>query len=282
MHALARATIVGERRTSSYWAHSETNDKPDVMTIPCAVIWPRDDAGDDIVHWGFVAGRLGATPELPRPFLIGIRGAAPFDRETHQAVSRPKYDDTFVLLTSDAPPVVFAAATHAYQVDSREAPDVDHDGRPDVGAIRCGRYLLRDMRTGGYPIFELTLPDGTKQIPAYRDTDHDGVISDAEVKQAEQARPNPARPGDEVGSDGYYAVSVLLHTGFDAPPDSQHRSSIACQTCSLKWLTLLSAAAKPSSGLIDYVLVNAADLVPIAEDRLRVSPAAPERGPNIA
>lgn len=253
-----------------------------VMGTPCAVIWPREDAGDDIVHWGFIAGRLGAPTTLSRPFLIGIRGAAPFDRETHQTVSRPKYDDTFVLLTGDAPPVVFAASTHAYQVDSREAPDVNHDGRPDVGSIRSGRYLLRDMRTGGYPIFELTLPDGSKQIPAYRDTDHDGVISEAEARQAEQARPDPARPSDEVGSDGYYAVSVLLHTGFDAPADSAHRSSIACQTCSLKWLTLLSAAAKPSGGLIDYTLVNADALIPIAEDRLRTMPAAPPPAPNVA
>lgn len=247
----------------------------------CAVIWPREDAGDDIVHWGFMAGKLGAAG-LARPFLIGIRGAAPFDRETHQPVSRPAYDDTFVLLRQGAPPVVFAGATHAYQIDSKEAPDVNRDGRPDVGSIRCGRYLLRDMRTGSYPIFELTLPNGNKQVPAYRDTDHDGVISEDEMRRAEAARPDPARPGQEIGSDGYFAVSVLLHTGFDAPPDSAHRSSIACQTCSLKWLALLSATAKASDGLVDYVLVNAADLIPFGEERLQSVPPSPPAGGNVA
>jgi len=252
------------------------------MPTNCAVIWPREDAGDDVVHWGFMAGKLGAAATLARPFLIGIRGAAPFERETHQPVSRPRYDDTFVLLAQGAAPVVFAGATHAYQIDSKEAPDVNRDTRPDVGAIRAGRYLLRDMRTGGYPIFELTLPDGTKQIPAYRDTDHDGVISEDEMRRAEAARPDPARPGEEIGGDGYYAVSVLMHTGFDAPPDSAHRSSIACQTCSLKWLTLLSATAHPAGGLVDYVLVDAADLVPLGEERLRSAPPSLPAGVNVA
>jgi hypothetical protein len=252
------------------------------MPTSCAVIWPREEAGDEILHWGFMAGRLGAGGSLARPFLIGIRGAAPFDHETHQPVSRPSYDDTFVLLTQGAPPVVFAGATHAYQIDSKEAPDVNRDNRPDVGAIRPGRYLLRDLRTGGYPIFELTLPDGNKRIPAYRDTDHDGVISEDEMRRAEAARPDPVRPGEEIGNDGYYAVSVLMHTGFDAPPDSAHRSSIACQTCSLKWLTLLSATARPADGLIDYVLVDAANLVPFGEERLRSAPQSPPAGVNVA
>src|SRR5690348_16434164 len=101
------------------------------MGIACGVLWPAERANEALLHWGFIAGRLGADPSLARPFLIGIRGAGPLDAETHQPVHRPRYDYTYVLLTSNALPLVFPGATHAYQLDSRESPDVDGDGRGD-------------------------------------------------------------------------------------------------------------------------------------------------------
>jgi hypothetical protein len=240
------------------------------MSVNCSALWPGDSLTDQLLHWSFIAGKLGATPSLSRPFLLGIRGAAPNDQETHQTVHRPRYDDTFVLLTRSAPPLVFAGATHAYQLDSKLSPDVSGDGRGDVGSIRPGKYLLTDTRSMPHPIFHLTLADGkTGRIPAYRDTDHDGVIS-----QAEELASERRKRGAQVGPDGDYATDVLLHTGFDAPANAKHRFSIACQTCSLTWLELLRREAKSSKGLVDYVLANAETLLPFAEERRKQATAA--------
>jgi hypothetical protein len=244
-----------------------------MKTVPCDALWPSGDRAEKLLHWGFIAGKLGAEPKLARPFLIGIRGAAPLAQTTHQAVHRAKYDDTFVLLCEGDEPVIFPGATHAYQIESGLSPDADGDGRKDVGSIRPGRYLLADKGIQPHPIFVLTLPDGkTGNIPAYRDTDHDGVISEREEELSRQARPGGK--GAQVNSDGYFATAVLLHTGFDAPPSAQHRSSIACQTCSLEWLKLLRTKAAPSGGKIDYVLANAAALVPLAKERTASLPVS--------
>ena len=236
------------------------------MIVPCAALWPKRDPVDRILHWWAIAGHLGAPLDRARPFLIGIRGAKEGDLETHQPVHRAAYDDTFVFIPPAelGPTVTFPGATHAYQRDSKLSPDVDGDKRGDVGSIRCGRYELKDMGSQPYPIFLLTNQDGTGQIPAHRDTDHDGVISEAEA-----ARSESATKGAQVNSQGHYATAVLFHTGFDAPPDADHRSSIACQTASLKWLQLMRERAKPCGGVIDYVLINAWDLVPIAEEERR-------------
>jgi hypothetical protein len=239
------------------------------MPVSCTELWPSDNLSDQIQHWAFIAGKLGANPSLPRPLLIGIRGVAPNDGVTHPTVHFPRYDDTFVLLTPTAPPLVFAGATHAYQRDSKLSPDVDRDGRRDVGSIRPGNYLLTDTRSMPYPIFHLTLDDGkTDRIPAYRDTNHDGDLSPEEEKASVDRRT-----GAQVDSQGDYATAVLLHTGFDAPADAQQRSSIACQTCSLQWLVHLRKAAKASKGLIDYRLQRAEALLEIAKDRPRAAPA---------
>jgi hypothetical protein len=252
--------------------------------VPCEALWPGGDPAEAVLHWGFIAGRLGAAPLalLARPFLIGIRGAAPLARETRQAVHRPQYDDTFVLLVKGEAPLVFPGATHAYQLDSGLAPDADRDGRKDVGSIRPGRYLLEDRGIKPHPIFVLTTPEGKGEIPAYRDTDHDGVISEAEERTAREARASgAAAKAAQIGSDGYYATAVLLHTGFDAPANAAHRSSIACQTCSLKWLELLRKKAQPSRGFIDYVLANAPDVVAIAEERRKVLTPEPAEPGNV-
>ena len=236
------------------------------MIVPCAALWPKRDPLDFLLHWWGIAEALGAPRTRTRPFLIGIRGAKECDAETHKPVHRPAYDDTFVFIppAEVGPTVVFPGATHAYQRDSKLSPDVDGDKRGDVGSIRCGRYELKDMGSQPYPIFLLTNTDGTGQIPAHRDTDHDGVISEAEAQRSETATK-----GAQVNKTGHYATAVLFHTGFDAPADAKHRSSIACQTASLKWLQLMRERAKPTGGVIDYVLVNAWDLVPIADEARR-------------
>lgn len=193
------------------------------------------------LKYGFLAGRLGATPTLTRPFLIGMR--------TYPVKDAPKYDDQFILLTLDDLPVIFPGATHAYQLNSTESQDLNHDGVGDVACICPGTYILTDALSAPYPIFILTTPDGNGNIPAWRDTNHDGVFSDSELAIKTTAN------------------AVLMHTGWDAPADSAHRSSIACQTTSLKWLQAMHAACqKMKTKVIDYHLINAVDANQIMDE----------------
>src|SRR5690349_13178212 len=112
-----------------------------MTVVNCSKLWPADGVSG-LNHWGELAGKLGASPTLKRPFLIGLRGVTLNAQQTHQPVHAPAYDDTFVLLAPGDAPVVFSGATHAYQKFSKLAPDNDGDGLGDVGSIRCGSFVL--------------------------------------------------------------------------------------------------------------------------------------------
>jgi hypothetical protein len=223
----------------------------------CSDLWPRDERIETaLTHWAFVAGRLGADPALPRPFLICIRGAKPYALESHTLVHSPVYDDTGVLLVRDSYPVVFPMATHAYQARSKASPDVNRDGLGDVGSVRPGRYLLTDLLNGKEVIFHVTMPDGSPRLPCWRDFDGDKKLSPEEMQRSEDART-----GAQVGTDGTWADSILLHGGLDSPPDAKHKYSIGCLTASVKWRALLAEKAKPSGGKIDCVLTGVDELL---------------------
>lgn len=235
------------------------------MIVPCKSLWPpAGDPIEAILHWGWLSGALGAEPSLPRPFLIALRGVEPYASETHDLKHAPRYDDCFIFYAHGKPTQVFNGATHAYQRDSRLSPDVDGDGRGDVGSIRPGRYLLTDLRAGEEVIFHITNPDGTDRLPAWRDYDHDGQLSVEEMQRSESARK-----GAQVGSSGTWASSILLHGGVDSPPGAKHRFSIGCFTAPVAVRAHLAVAAKPYGGKIDLVLMNAWDLIPLAEERAR-------------
>jgi hypothetical protein len=148
---------------------------------------------------------------------------------------------------SAVPPYVFAGATHPYQRDSKLSPDVDGDGRGDVGCILPGVFELTLALEKPYPVFTVTLPGGSSLIPAFRDTNHDGRYSAAELSQMS------------------FATAVLFHTGFDAPGDSEHRSSIACQTANVADLRYMASHARAFGRKIDYRLVDAVDAIALAE-----------------
>ena len=227
----------------------------------CRILWPKSSA-QAIWQWSAVAGKLGATFPLPRPFLLCIRGVKPGDAEDHEPVHEPRYDDAFVFSAPGEEPVLFAAASHAYQRDSKASPP-GPDGRGAVGSIRPGRYMLKDTRNGAEVVFRITQPDGFEQLPAWRDYDHDGKLSPAEMQRSEEART-----GAQVGDDGAWASAVLLHGGLDEPnhPDGSapdHKYSIACFTAPLKYRKLMSEKAKPYDGKIDVVLELATKVVEI-------------------
>lgn len=179
--------------------------------------------------WGHLAGQLGVGPGYPlaRPFLLVLRGVVVGAAETHETVARAAYDDTFVGLSHDGvvPPYVFRGASHAYQRDSRAAPDVNGDGRGDVGTVVPGRYVLTLADEHPYPVFRVAAADGSP-ILSVRDVDHDGRYSPAEI-----ASPTPA-------------TDILVHWGYNAPADSPHSSSIGCLTTDGPELRYLAGAAK--------------------------------------
>ena len=81
--------------------------------------------------------------------------------------------------------------------------------------LRPGSYDV-DFATNNYQgrwggAYHVKTQDGNGYVPAYRDTNADGRISDSERSAAEQ--------------NGYQASAILFHSGKGAAP-----SSIGCQT----------------------------------------------------
>lgn len=224
------------------------------------LLWCPDGVADRL-WYGWLAGQLGADDALDRPFLICARGVKLGAIATHENIASPGYNDTGILLYRGGQQL-FPMSSVPYQTNSRESPDVNGDGVGDVGCIKPGRYVLTDKGIQPYPVFVLTNPDGTDKIPCARDLRHDGKL-------------------DHEGPPIYTATAVLMHTGIDGAqlvPPSQHTSSIACQCSSLKWLQLLRERAQATGGgVIDYVLVNALDLITIASlSPFRPQPTASE------
>jgi hypothetical protein len=236
--------------------------------VPCSALWPSPGGPIASLHWHELAARAGAVNHpLARPCLLAIRGAAPGDQVTHELEHKPSppYRDTGVLYVPGEEPLVFPMTTTAYQRDSKASPDVDRDGRGDVGSIRPGRYVLHNLRAGAEVTFHVKRPDGSDRIPAWRDFDHSGTLTPEEMQRSEDARA-----GQQVGAEGTYATSILLHGGMDEPPGpngapAQHRFSIGCLTAQRRWRQAIATAALPHGGLCDLVLVNAVDLLPIVE-----------------
>jgi hypothetical protein len=217
-------------------------------------LWPaRTD--HSIWHWGAVAAALGVKAPYPRPFLIGIRGVVLGEPQSHETRSVAKYDDAFCLMASGKMHRLFPGATHAMQLRSGASPDVNHDGAGDVATIDPGRYVLTwkmDDRAG-CPVFELTNPDGSKEIACHRDVDHDGIAE----------------------TPGQKATAVLFHTGpFGRPPNAEHSSSIACQVTDLPSLVMMKAAGHA----LDYVLTTADEVARIVGELPswdEIAPSAP-------
>ncbi len=215
----------------------------------CAALWP-DPKSDGAMwgHWVVVAERLGAVFPLTRGFMLGIRGASLYAEETHPLRAEIGYRDSFVLLSRDlrTPPCLFEGSTVAYQLNSKLSPDVNHDGVGDVATIKPGRFVLK-LIAGKYPVFALTMPNGSHLIPSFRDLRHDGTPDDGPFE----------------------ADQILFHVGHPAPADSTHKSSIGCQTAPLEWLRVMATEARLGDGALDYVMADAPDV-------LRAVPSGPE------
>jgi peptidoglycan hydrolase-like protein with peptidoglycan-binding domain len=180
-----------------------------------------------------------------QPTVLGIRGMSR-DGSVHDTGSTRRYDDTMVVLTPDGRVQEFAGATHPGQNSSRSSPDVagrnggGRDGQGDVGMIDPGNYqVVTNGYRNGSPSYRVKTADGSSgRIDGVRDTDHNGVFSDAERRRS-------AERGDQL-------TGVLFHPGGSSAP-----SSIGCQTLSPSEYRRFVDTIGGSRANFNYSLVDA-------------------------
>jgi hypothetical protein len=131
--------------------------------------------------------------------VIGLRNDSTADKK-----SGSTYEDQMVVLKKDGTTATFTANTKPAQQPGTpgSAPDVNGDHQPDLGMARPGNYKAYGNRSfAGRPAYQVSSTPGKDEVPAWRDTDHDGKFS-PEEKQASETR------GDKLSA-------VRIHVGFD-------------------------------------------------------------------
>lgn len=208
----------------------------------------------------------------PLPTVVGLRGVDLQGRihptENRRSPERGQeggYDDTLIVLQPDGTIRRMAFSSHPFQNNSRLSPDVDRDGRGDVGTIRPGEYYARagfshagDSAWSVRRQTETVGPDGLPRvapgddhIPAWRDTDHDFKLSPAERTGSEgRLRNNSTAQTDSQMGD--YATSVLFHQIRPGVPTD---SSIACQVMPQRTFQGFEEAVGPRSDF-NYQLID--------------------------
>lgn len=132
----------------------------------------------------------GVKQHRSRALVIGLRGRD-IEGKLHKTRIRSAYNDTLIILTRDGRVIEYRASTHPWELEAPGIPDVDGDGKADVGMIRPGSYVaLRrpdNRNIGGEPTYHLLTRSGSGKVPGYRNTDQDDVFSKAE-QQASKKR----------------------------------------------------------------------------------------------
>jgi hypothetical protein len=219
-------------------------------------LWPAAGASEaqKFDHYERLCRSLKQSLPAAHPLLIGVRGVELNAHSTHPVISKPAYDDTFVLLNPLGGKRVleFRGATHPYQKVMGSGVDANLDGLPDVGTIRPGRYVMERQKTDpAHPKLWVKRGVDDPVVPTWRDTDHNGTIGGTE-KQASETHQRGQQTRPDMGD---FATEVLLHPGFDATQANGRRySSIGCQTAAL--VDVQAVAAFPK---LDYLLLDARD-----------------------
>ena len=160
-----------------------------------------------------------------------------------------------------------AYSSHPFQNNSRASPNADNsrDGSGDVGIIRPGEYYaqagsghagdtawhVRRQTTTTDDNGHTVMTPGDDHIPAWRDTDHNFQISDAERTASEgRTQNNSARQTSSEMGD--YANGVLFH---QIRPDVATDSSIACQVMPQNRYGGFKSGVGPRQSF-NYVLVD--------------------------
>jgi hypothetical protein len=169
--------------------------------------------------------------------VIGLRGVS-FEGQAHATSYVHAFDDTLVVLTSDERVVRFHASTHPFQNAAPGVPDVDGDGKADVGMIRPGVYdaSARAALVAGQPSWAVS-HDGSGKVPGWRDTNHDGVLDADEIAAAEKR-------GDAL-------TDVLFHQGEGGAPPA-----VGCQVLPASAMRAFTDAVGGAHASFRYVLVD--------------------------
>jgi hypothetical protein len=170
-------------------------------------------------HYKAMLEARGYSLAADKPTVVALRGVASTG-DSHATTAALKYDDTMVVISKDAkgePHVTtFSGSTHPGESNAAiggtvGVPDVDKDGKADVGMINAGEYELvkhaiNDGNHNGATAWDVRTLAGSGALPGVRDTNHDGVYSDAE-RAASLAR------GDVL-------TGVMIHQGAANVPQS--------------------------------------------------------------
>lgn len=244
---------------------------------------PPADASDEelFAHYSEIARQNGHLFPIgpdgqPMPTVIGLRGVD-INGRVHDTENRRRadpahgqeggYDDTLIILHPDGRVERMAYSSHPFQNRSGASPNADgsRDGSGDVGIIRPGEYYaaaggnhagdtawhVRNQSTSVDENGNVRMTPGDDHLPAWRDTDHDFRISDAERTASEGRTTNNAgrQTNREVGD---YANGVLFH---QIRPGVATDSSIACQVQPHDDFQDFEAAVGPRQSF-NYVLVD--------------------------
>jgi hypothetical protein len=223
-----------------------------VVAVGCASPAPGDDPGDSAEAapaalsseayriYGDLAREGGAAPSPGSVTVLGLRGLS-HDGKVHDTRYGHAFDDTLVVLRADGTVERFPASTHPFELDGVPGvPDVDGDHVADVGLIRPGVYDVagRERTIAGAASFTVTLhASGAGKLPGWRDTNHDGVLSDDE------------RTASEGRRDGL--TDVLFHQGEGGAP-----AAVGCQVLPATAIAAFTAAVGGARARFRYVLVD--------------------------
>lgn len=127
----------------------------------------------------------GGKIEPGKPTILALRGVNAHTGQIHGTTSSKQLDDTIVVLEQDRDGTKhvrqWAGSTHPGQtsVNRGDVPDVDGDGRRDVGILVEGNYAGRkhDKLHHGKVAIRITMPNGRTAVPGVRDPDHNGVYT---------------------------------------------------------------------------------------------------------
>lgn len=167
------------------------------------------------------------------------------------------YEDTIVVFKADGTLATFIGNTKPAQMPRPESgvvPDVDGDGRKDLGIVRPGIYMAHGSTTFGLTgyeraAFKVRTLAGDNYLPAWRDLSGDGDFSASEKSLAAQR--------------DYKISGIYIHYGF-APTGTKLGTStyvgpwsVGCQNIQYPELDKFVQAVGGASAVFKYAIVDA-------------------------
>ena len=130
---------------------------------------------DRQAYYRAIVTEFAGEPSDDDIWVIGLRGVSANGKRHDSRLSSGGYDDTLVVLQSGNKGVMeFQAATHAGSPTSSDAPW-------GVAQIRPGCYRAAPLRgRGTEPVWQLLTQEGEDGLPAWRDRDGNGWVSQDE------------------------------------------------------------------------------------------------------